>query len=481
LSLAERLHPSSSQGDDGATPMPKRREADVCIVGAGLAGLVAARDLVAAGRSVVVLEARDRVGGRLLNHDIGDGKVIEVGGQWVGPTQDRAYALAGQLGIQTFPSYETGEALARVEGKRYRFTGDVPRMNPLAMADLAQAVLRLDRLARRVPLEEPWRAPGAHRWDSETFETWLRRNVRTRRVRSLLHLFITTVFATEPATFSLLHGLFYVHSGTSFDVLTRFSGGAQQDRLVGGSQLLAIRLADALGEAVVLRSPVRRIHRTAGIVTAESDRVNVRARRTIVAIPPALAGRITYDPILPGARDQLTQRLPQGSVIKAQAIYDEPFWRSEGLSGIAADPRSPVSFTVDNSPVDGSPGILMGFIDGDNARRLGRLEPDDRRRIVLESLSRSFGSRAASPRDYVEMDWSEEEWTRGCFGAHFPPGVWTQYGPALRQPVGLIHWAGTETASVWNGYMDGAVRSGERAAGEVLELVAEPAATSDQG
>jgi monoamine oxidase len=221
----------------------EKREADVCVVGAGFAGLVAARDLLAGGRSVIVLEARSRVGGRVLNHDVGDGKVIELGGQWIGPTQDRMYALAGQLGIETFPTYETGEALARLMGKRYRFGGDVPRMNPVAMADLAQAVLRLDRLARRVPVEEPWRAPGASRWDSQTLETWLRRNVRTPRVRSLLHLFLATIFATEPATFSLLHGLFYIHSGTSFDVLTRFSGGAQQDRFMGGSQLLAIRLA----------------------------------------------------------------------------------------------------------------------------------------------------------------------------------------------------------------------------------------------
>jgi monoamine oxidase len=459
--------------------LPETQEADVCVVGAGFAGLVAARDLVAAGRSVVVLEARDRVGGRVLNHDLGDGKVIEVGGQWVGPTQDRIYTLARQLGIETFPTYETGDSLARIEGKRYRFTGDVPRMNPVAMADLAQAVLRLDRLARRIPLEEPWRAPGATRWDSQTLETWLRRNVRTRRIRSLLRLFITTVFATEPATISLLHALFYVHSGTSFDVLTRFSGGAQQDRFVGGSQLVAIRLAEALGEAVVLGSPVQRIHQTNGVVTVESDRATVRARRAIVAVPPALAGRITYEPILPGARDQLTQRLPQGSVIKAQAIYDEPFWRAEGLSGIAADSGSPASFTVDNSPVDGSPGVLVAFIEGDHARHLGRLEPSDRRRSVLESLGRSLGPRAASPRDYVELDWSEEQWTRGCYGAHFPPGVWTQYGSALRQPVGLIHWAGTETSSVWNGYMDGAVRSGERATAEVLEVLEKQTPTGD--
>lgn len=448
--------------------MPETREADVCVVGAGVAGLVAARNVVASGRSTVVLEARGRVGGRVVNRDIGGGKVVEMGGQWIGPTQDRMYELAKELGIETFPTYFTGKTIAVLDGKGYRFTGEMPRMNPIGMADLAQAVLRLERLARRIPVEEPWRAPRAGFQDATTFETWLRRNVRTRRARALLDLFLTATFATEPGTFSLLHGLFYIRSGTSFDVLTRVSGGAQQDRLVGGSQLVALRLAERLGDAVVLDAPVRRIDQSGPAVEVESDRLTVRAHRAIVAIPPVLAGRIQYAPTLPGRRDQLTQRLPQGSVIKAQAIYDEPFWRTEGLSGAAAHTGLPVSLTVDNSPHDGVPGVLVGFIEGGHARRLGEADPADRRRVVLDAFTEHFGARASSPRDYAEMDWTAEEWTRGCYGAHFPPGVWTQFGPALHQPVGRIHWAGTETSPIWNGYMEGAARSGERAAAEVL-------------
>jgi monoamine oxidase len=447
------------------------RDVDVCVVGAGLAGLIAAREVIAAGRSVIVLEARDRVGGRILNHSLGQGKVVEMGGQWIGPTQDRMYGLAKDLGIETFPMYFTGTSMAVLEGKRFRFTGEMPRMNPVATGDLAQAVLRLERLARRIPLDEPWRAPRAAVQDAQTLDTWLRRNVGTRRARALLELFLTATFATEPASFSLLHGLFYIRSGTSFDVLTRVSGGAQQDRLMGGSQLMALRLAESLGDDVVLGAPVRRIDQTGPAVRIKNDRGAVTAQQVIVAIPQALAGRIDYAPSLPGSRDQLTQRLPQGSVIKAQMVYDEPFWRADGLSGLAAHTGSPVSLTADNSPSDGAPGVLVSFVEGRNARRLGEMDAAERRRLIIDAVARQFGSRAAEPRDYIEKDWTAERWTRGCYGAHFPPSVWTEYGPALRAPVGRIHWASTETSSVWNGYMEGAVRSGERAAVEVLELL----------
>lgn len=444
------------------------REAEVAVVGAGFAGLTAARRIAASGRSVVVLEARDRVGGRVHNQSIGDDKVVEMGGQWIGPTQDRMYALAIQLGVETFPSYDSGDTLAVFGRKRYRFSGDLPRFNPLVMADLAQAVLRLERAARRVPLSRPWEAPRAAVLDSQTFETWIRRNLRTPTAREVLRLFMKAVFAAETENFSLLHALFYIHSGTSFDVLTRFQGGAQQDRIVGGSQILAIKMAQELGDAVVLSSPVVRIAQTGSRVLVESKQLTADVRRVIVAIPPALAGRIEYDPPLPGRRDQLTQRVPQGSVVKINAVYDEPFWRREGLKGQAADPQALVEFTADNTPADGSPGVLVGFIEGNAARAYGREESSERRKLVLESLAHYFGPKAASPTEYYERDWTAEEWTRGCYGGHFPPGVWTAYGPALREPIGRIHWAGTESASVWNGYMDGAVESGDRASMEVL-------------
>lgn len=449
--------------------MAQQQDVDVAVVGAGLAGLTAARAIERAGRSVAVLEARDRVGGRVLNEPIGDGKVIEMGGQWIGPTQDRMYALSQELGVETFPTYDQGDELALIAGKRYRYHGQMPRMNPLVLADFIQLVTRLDRLAKQIPLERPWDAPRAREWDGQTFESWLRRAGKTAKARSMLGVFMSGILAAECSDFSLLHGLFYVRSATNFETMASIGGGAQQDRFVGGSQLVATRLAERLGDAIKLDAPVQRVVQSDGFVLVQAEGTTVRSERVVIALPPTLAARITYDPPLPGPRDQLMQRLPQGTVTKVNVVYDMPFWREQGLKGFAYSPRLPVSAITDNSPPDGSPGVLVGFIIGNNARRLAREEPAARRKLVVDCLTEYLGPRAGSPDAYLELDWSAERWTRGCYGAHFPPGVWTQYGPILREPVGRIHWAGTETSSIWNGYMEGAVRSGERAADEVLE------------
>ena len=452
-------------------PAAASHEADVVVVGAGLAGLAAAGDLVAAGASAVVLDARDRVGGRVLNEDIGEGKVVEVGAQWIGPTQDRLAALARDVGVQTFPTYTAGDNQIEWSGSLRRYRGTIPRINPLVLVDVQQALWRLNRLARTVPLDAPWEAPNAGRLDSQTVHSWMRRNVPTRGARALVQLGTEAVWAAQPEDVSLLHLLFYIHSGGSFESLLDAEGGAQQDRFVGGSQLVALRLAERLGERVVLGAPVRRISRSPGGVTVQADGAEARGRRAVVAVAPTLAGRIAYDPPLPGFRDQLTQRMPLGTVAKCMAVYDEPFWRAQGLSGLATSDTGPVKLTFDNSPPDGSPGVLLGFLEGRQARELGRLRAEERRRAVVESFTRFFGLRAARPERYVERQWAEEEWSRGCYGCHMPTGAWTAYGPALREPIGPIHWASAETATVWNGYMDGAVRSGERAAREVLEAL----------
>lgn len=445
------------------------RECDVVVIGAGLAGLSAARALKAAGLAPLVLEARDRVGGRTLNEDIGAGKVVEVGGQWAGPTQHRILALAKSVGVETFPTHDDGENVIEWGDRLVRYRGAIPRINPALLVDVAQAQLRLDRLARTVPLEAPWKAPNAERLDSQTFATWLRANVVSRGARTLFEIGTEAVWAQEPRDLSLLHVLFYTHSGGGFDALIGTSGGAQQDRFVGGSQLIALRVADALGDAVVPGAPVRRIeHSGAGVVVSADGDVQVRGRRAIVAIPPVLASRLIYSPPVPGHRDQLTQRMAQGTVAKCMAIYDEPFWRADGLTGQATSDAGPVRVTFDNSPPDGSPGVLLGFLEGDFARRLGRLDPEARREAVVGCFARFFGPRAANPERYVERLWAEEEYTRGCYGCAMPPGAWTAYGESLRVPVGPVHWAGAETATVWSGYMDGAVQSGERAAAEAV-------------
>jgi monoamine oxidase len=450
----------------------RTHEADVVVVGAGLAGLAAARELRASGASVLVVEARDRVGGRVHNHDIGDGKVVEVGGQWIGPTQDRLAALAAEFGVETFPTYGQGDNVMEYGGSLRRYSGAIPRINPLVLIDVERAQRRLNRLARSVPLDAPWEAPNAARLDGQTAATWMRRNVASRPGRMLLELGIEAVWAAQPEDMSLLHVLFYIHSAGSLEMLFETEGGAQQDRFVGGSQLVPIRMAEALGEErLVLGAPVRRIEHSQDGVTVHADGNVVRGRRAILAVAPTLAARIAYAPPLPGYRDQLTQRMPLGTVAKCMAIYDEPFWRAEGLSGQGTSDQGPVRLTFDNSPPEGSPGVLLGFLEGRRARQLGRLPERERRTAVIDCFTRLFGPRARAPDDYVERLWAEEEWTRGCYGCHMPTGAWTNYGPALHPPIGPLHWAGAEYAQVWNGYMDGAVRSGEAAAAEVLELL----------
>jgi len=440
----------------------------VIVVGAGLAGLTAAREVAAAGHGVLVLEARDRVGGRVLNHGLAGGHVADVGGQFVGPAQRHILGLAAEVGVPTQPIYTGGRAVLELGGRRIGYRA-VPRVSPVQLADAGRALFALDRMARRVPVQAPWQAAAAAAADSRTLADWSRRNVRTRLGRFAIEAFSRGVLACEPGEVSLLHVLFYLRSAGGFRQLTETSGAAQQDRFAGGSQLIAIRMAGQLGaENVRLGAPVTRIGQRASRVTVQAGGLVAAGRRAVIAVPPALAGRISYDPPLPGDRDQLTQAAPMGSVIKCLAVYDRAFWRDAGYNGQATSDGPGARVTFDTGPPSGAPGVLLGFVTAAEARRLARAGPVQRRAEVLASFGRYFGPRAARADDYIEHDWTADPWTRGCYGAHFPPGTWTQFGPALRRPAGLLHWAGTETATAWSGYMDGAVQSGRRAAQEVL-------------
>jgi monoamine oxidase len=446
-------------------------EADVVVVGAGLAGLMSARDVARAGASVAVLEARDRVGGRLLSESLGDGKVVEAGGQWVGPTQDRVLALAAELGLETFPTFTEGANLLELDGSLSRYSGTIPRLGPAVLADIALARRKVDKLAAEIDADAPWRSADADELDAVTFASWLRRGMRTAKARRLMAIAGRTVWGAEPGELSLLHVLFYVRSGHGFDMLMDVEGGAQQDRIAGGSQLLTLRLAEQLGERVVLGAPVRRIDDSHRGLVVEADGVRARASRAIVAIPPPLRDRIDFAPPLPPVHAQLTQRMAPGWLVKCMAVYPEPFWRADGLSGEAISATGPATLTFDNSPPDGSPGVLLGFLGGADARRASTLTPHERSRAVLDCFARLFGERARACERFIELDWAREQWSGGGPTCNMAPGGWTGFGRALRESAGRIHWAGTETASEWSGYMDGAVRSGEHAAREVLDAL----------
>ena len=444
-------------------------DVDVVVVGAGFAGMTAARQLQKAGRSVAVVEARDRVGGRTDTVEV-EGVPVDLGGQWVGPGQERLYKLAADVGVATFAQHDTGDSVIVRDGKGTRVPSYLEAFSQEGLEDYLTAGAILDELVAATDVEAPWRTPDAARLDAVTLESWAADNFKTAEARDLLRLGIEGVFATEPANISVLHFCVYAAAGGGWERLISTTGGAQQDRFVGGVAAISGAVASRLGDSLTLGAAIRRIDDRDGVIV-HHDHGTVKAERAIVAIPPTLAGRIDYRPALPGTRDQLTQRMPQGSVIKFHVIYESPWWRDVGLSGQVLGIGGPIDVTFDCSPPDLSRGVITGFFEGTQAIKAATDGENGRREKVVAVLTQAFGDRAAAPLAYVDRDWGAEPFTRGCYGAHMPPGAWTQLGPALRAPVGRIHWAGTETATQWIGYIDGAIESGERAAAEVLEAL----------
>jgi putrescine oxidase len=445
-------------------------ESDVVVVGAGAAGLAATYRLVRAGRDVVVLEARDRVGGRLWNTEIG-GEANELGGEWVAPYQARMHELLPELGIELFPAFREGDDVYVDEtGRAHRYAGDETGLGRDAHRALKGADAKLDALAKELDPEAPWEHPDARTLDTITFDEWLRRECSHEEARENLRSYLADGFLTKPAhSFSLLQGLWAIAgAGGTYELFAAEQCLAY--RVVGGSQLLPLRLAERLGERVVLEAPARGIRWSDQQVEVDAGPVVARGRAAIVAIPPNLVDTIRFEPALPAWRMRLQQAVSQGSVTKVLAVYDEPFWRAEGLSGEGFAPHQFVRELYDNSPPSASVGVLCTFLPGAQADEASRLSPEARRAVILEGLAKFVGPRALEARDVVETDWSAEEWTRGAYAATFGVGGLTRFGPDLRRPVGALHWACSDIAGRGHMHMEGALRSGEAAADAVLAL-----------
>jgi monoamine oxidase len=447
---------------------------DYCVVGAGFAGLTAALRLKQAGHSVVLLEARDRVGGRTFTVTRDDGVWIDRGGAWVGPGQDRIHALMDEFGVPEYKQHNDGDAMMIVGGKKHRYGGTIPwTMSPWAVANLGIGLLSIEKMCKSIPREAPWEAKQADEWDRISLGEWLEKNTASKQAREMLDMALAGVYTSAASETSLLWALTQMGSAGSSTIggptfVISGNGGAQDARPVGGMGAIYRQMAAELGDALHLSRPVRQIAQDADGVTVRSDDLTVRARRVIVAIPLAIATSIDYEPMLPLDRAFLHQRMPSGAVIKISIFYDEPFWRADGLSGQSTSPGSPVTLTIDACTDTAVPGIMCVITEGPAARRLTQLDEAERKAVVIRELVDRFGSKASAPLEYHEQNWSTERYSGGGMIGHAPTGVLTEFGHTLRPPCGRIHWAGTESSATMCGWIDGAVRSGERAATEAM-------------
>lgn len=443
-------------------------ETEVAVVGGGLAGLTAAYTLNGAGYESTVLEARDRIGGRVFGARVADEVSLDLGGTWFSPGKRSIAQLAAELGVGSHPTFEQGARLLEIRGEVRRFAGSVPPLGPRALYEAGKARTGLDLLARTLPDQAPWLAADARQWDRLTLGQWLDGKLRTRDARMMIELAVRSIWGAEPDEVNLLQALSYINSMDGFDALTRARGGLLADRFLGGANRVPERLADVLGARVRTSCPVHTVRVERGSVVIESDDLRVRARSAVVAAPPALAARIDFDPPPRPARRRALAGLPAGSVTKAFAVYDHPFWTEMGFSGQAVSDSGPAGSIFDVSPPDGRAGVLVGLITGNSAMRHAELHPDQRRTAVLAAFSRLFGKRAATPEHYLEKNWKTDLWSRGCYFGLAERGAITTDLSTIAVSEHPIYWAGAETSWQSFGGMDGAVASGRRAARQVL-------------
>ena len=440
---------------------------DCAIIGAGPAGLSAASELVARGHSVVVLEARDRVGGRVETATLASGDTADLGGQWIAEPHTRMHALVRRLGLEL-----VGASVGDVSLRMGDVVTTVPSqdeidasLNPFEVADLGQGLARFRRLAGRMNRDTVW-AEGNKAWLNQHLRRWVHSNLRTPGGQAWFARVFESAFGVEAADVTLAEGLRRANSGVDMESLIAVNGGVSQQRVVGGMAQVAHALTAEIGDAVRLNSEVVGIDTTGdAVVITLRDGEAVTARTVIVAVPPKLAVQFEYNPPLEDWRKDLAAKVPLGRVVKAVARYPRAWWRDAGFSGQMGADSGTVRVLFDVSDDPEKAGILVCFF-GAGGDGMSERTPGFRETALSQSVTTAFGEGPAMS-EYVERDWSTAPFTGGCHGAHFAPGVWTASGPPLAEAHGPIEFAGAEYASRFNGYLEGAVRSGQQAAAAI--------------
>lgn len=462
-----------------------RPERDVLIVGAGLSGLVAARELRARGRSVALLEARTRVGGRMVSARTSDGSIVDLGGQWGGASHHRFAALVEELGLERFPSHYDGLGVFHWQGRRHeaplatRFADSLLFFEPSALAlpaDELAATRTLQaafsQLVASVNPQQPWLTPRAEDLDHLSVAAWAARHTSIPLARLPLD-WLCRVGGSggfEPWEVSILHLAWTQAVAPQAETpeawLVRGGAGSV-------AQALAAELQRQDPGCLQLGQAVLRIDQNPqGVTLLSGDGQCQRARLAIVAVPPPLRLAMQFEPPLPAAQRALLQRSPMGGMTKILATYARPFWRERGLNGLGIGDRPALELTADSGPPEGQPAVLASFLAGERALRLGALPAAERRRLILDDLVAYWGPEAATPCDLVEQPWAEEPWSGGAFTSFLSPGSWSgparlaagESGGAGPADHGRVLWAGSEASPRWPGYFEGAIEAGLAAA-----------------